>query len=108
MRFLLDQNLPIVLAHWLLERGYPCEHVRLLGLAEAADGAILARALATQAVLVSKDADFAATRIDALQLVWVRIGNTTNDRLLAEWTAAWPHLHAALSSGERVVELGRA
>jgi predicted nuclease of predicted toxin-antitoxin system len=105
MKFLIDQNLPDALARWLIDQGHEAEHVRLLGLAEAADGVILRRTVDLHAVLISKDADFAGARSAGLQLVWVRLGNTTNDRLLAVWSAAWPEMVAALQEGERIVEL---
>ncbi len=35
MRFLVDQNLPSILAEWISQQGHEAKHVRLLGLAEA-------------------------------------------------------------------------
>ena len=40
MRFLIDQNLPDVLAVWLEARGCRAEHIKMLGLAEASDPVI--------------------------------------------------------------------
>lgn len=105
MRFLIDQNLPDILTIWLQEHGQIAEHVRVLGLDQAADGIILRHAIDTGAVLVSKDANFAHARNGSVQLVWVRIGNTTNDRLIQVWRRAWPRLLTALEAGEPVVEL---
>jgi predicted nuclease of predicted toxin-antitoxin system len=94
MRFLVDQNLPAVLAAWLIDRGHDASHVRLLGLQEADDAEIAALARVQSAVVISKDADFARRGDGSLpvQVVWVRIGNTTNDALIAAWTEVWPEI----------------
>ena len=105
MRFLVDQNLPEALAVWIESNGHEAEHVKRLGLAEAPDGAIRAHAMARGAVMFSKDADFAAPGA-ALRVIWVRIGNTTNDRLLTFWSAAWPSIVVALEQGDALIEAG--
>lgn len=109
MRFLVDQNLPVVLVGWLIQNGHEAEHVRLLGMAEADDREILAKARVDQAVIISKDGDFARRQGAAppIQVIWVRIGNTTNDALLAVWSAVWPGVAEALAAGEDVIEVGR-
>lgn len=107
MNFLIDQNLPAALAAWIRERGHGAAHVRDIGMAEAGDRAVLAEARSRGAVLVSKDADFA--RGEGAQagpaVIWVRVGNTVNDRFFVRWAAVWPGLLAALEDGEMLVEM---
>jgi hypothetical protein len=38
-------------------------------------------------------------------MVWVRIGNTANDDLFAEFEAQWPAIVAALERGDPIVEV---
>lgn len=107
MHFLVDAQLPPGLAHWLSARGYPSEHVNELGLGAAPDGEIEARARGTQAVIWSKDAGFAdrARQSPGLQVVWLRIGNTTNASLRARLMPLLTVIAAALEDGEIVIEV---
>ena len=59
MRFLVDAQLPPALVSWLVARGYEAEHVGDRQLQTASDAAIWDYALATSAVIVTKDEDFA-------------------------------------------------
>jgi predicted nuclease of predicted toxin-antitoxin system len=74
----------------------------------AADGDIWRRAIRTGATLITKDEDFStlAGRDPAgPQVVWIRIGNISNDAL---WRAIDPQLDEiirALNAGERIVEV---
>lgn len=104
MRFLIDQNLPVILMSWLAADGHDVEHVRVLGMAASPDTEVLKRAREVGAVVVTKDADFAAGLPD-VQVVWVRVGNTTNDRLERVWTKAWPQIRSALEAGDGLVEV---
>jgi len=107
MKFLIDQNLPVLLADWLCERGHEAEHVRRLGLDRQDDHVILAAAQERRAVVISKDGDFAGGGAEKplVPVIWVRIGNTTNHRLIAAWEKVWPDVHQALVAGERLVEV---
>ena len=107
MRFLIDAQLPPGLAHWLSARGYPSEHVNDLGLGAAPDGEIEARARETEAVVWSKDAGFAdrARQSPGLQVVWLRIGNTTNASLRARLLPHLTVIATALEDGETVIEI---
>ena len=107
MRFLVDAQLPPGLARWLTAEGYPSDHVNDLGIGPAADARIEAEARRLGAAIWSKDADFAerARRRPGLQVVWLRLGNTT-DTALRERLA--PHLEtlaAALAAGETLIEI---
>ncbi len=58
MRFLIDMPLSPALAKWLAERGHEATHVSHLSMARSADAAILERARADQAVVVTADLDY--------------------------------------------------
>ena len=59
MRFLIDAQLPPALARWLEQAGHEAKHVEEVGLREAEDAPIWRYALANQAVILTKDEDFA-------------------------------------------------
>jgi len=86
VKFLVDAQLPPALARWLSEAGHQAEAVREIGLRDAEDDAIWQHALTTSTVIVTKDEDF-ATRLQqatsAPQIVWLRVGNTSNRAQLA-------------------------
>ena len=107
MRFLIDAQLPPGLARWLSSIGYPSDHVNDLGLGPASDRVIEARARDIEAVIWSKDADFAhrARQNPGLRVVWVRFGNTTNASLQARLAPHLPAIEAALSDGEALIEI---
>lgn len=107
MRFLIDAQLPPGLARWLGERGHRAEHVNDLGLGAAPDSVIDARARVLRAVIWSEDADFAdrARRTPDLQVVWLRVGNTTNTSLQARLEPHLSAVEAALESGEFLIEV---
>lgn len=86
MRFLVDAQLPPALCDWLAGQGHTALHVVDLGLAGADDQPIWARAVADDAVLLTKDQDFVAIRKRATAgpaVCWLRIGIATNPALLA-------------------------
>ena len=58
MRFILDANIPYS-AKKIFRKSDSALHVRDIGLANAADDDILKRAVATGAILVTRDLDFA-------------------------------------------------
>ena len=107
MRFLIDAQLPPGLAQWLAAKGYPSDHVDDLGLGAASDDEIEAKARAMQAVIWSKDNDFAdrARRFPGLQVVWLRFGNTTNASLQTKLAPHLPAIQAALLDEESLIEI---
>ncbi len=108
MKFLVDAQLPPALARALREAGYDAQAVGELGLREAEDDVIWEYALTSQAVVITKDQDFADRMLpskSAPVIVWLRIGNTSN-RALLEWLLPlWPEIVAHLESGERLLEI---
>ena len=107
MGFLIDAQLPPGLARWLTDNGYPSKHVSDLDLGEASDDRIESKARETKAVLWSKDSDFAdrARRRPGLQVVWVRLGNTTNVALQDKLAPHLPRIRTALRDGEPLIEI---
>lgn len=107
MIFFLDQHLPRRLAAWIRTQGHEALHVRDLGMDHAEDKDIWREAGARGAVIVSKDEDFSAIVRSAAgpQVVWLRIGNCSNDVLIARVAQMWPQLVAELKSGAPLVEV---
>jgi len=85
VRFLVDEQLPIALAHWIADRGYVAEHVSEVGLSMQPDHTIVRHAACTRAVIVTKDEDFVASTLrgETVTVVWLRVGNVRNRILLA-------------------------
>jgi predicted nuclease of predicted toxin-antitoxin system len=83
VRFLIDPQLPPDLARFLISCGYQAQHVAEIGLLAAGDKDIWGRAKSDAAVIVTKDADFAAlsTLHSGPQIVWLRFGNTRKAEL---------------------------
>ena len=107
MKFLVDAQLPIALAGWIAGRGHDAEHVANLGLLSSSDQAIWDTAVATGAVVLTKDHDFvewAMARRPAPAIVWVRIGNAANTTLIARLDAVWDKVIENLEAGALVVE----
>src|SRR5688572_3200572 len=108
MNFLVDNQLPLKLARHLTMRGHDARHVLDIGLERADDPEVWARAAADGCAVFSKDEDFVflANRPgDTGQLVWVRIGNCRNAALLAAIDRVLDAIVAALTSGQRIVEV---
>lgn len=107
MRFLIDAQLPPGLARWLAGKGHHSVHVNDLGLGAAPDNAIEAMAREMGATIWSKDADFAerTRRAHGLQVVWLRVGNTTNASLQAKLAHDLPTIESALANGESLIEI---
>jgi len=62
MRFFLDANMPRSAVSAVTKLGHQVEFARDIGMANAPDEAIAARARETQAVIVTRDMDFADVR----------------------------------------------
>jgi predicted nuclease of predicted toxin-antitoxin system len=85
MRLLFDQNLSFKLCQQVADLFPGSSQVRLLGLAEADDGAIWRYAMANGFTLVSQDADFAemATLLGAPpKVIWLRGGNQPTNAIV--------------------------
>jgi len=77
----------------------PCGEI---GLREANDAEIWRYAVQQQAAIITKDEDFAERCLysrDQPVIVWLRIGNTSNQALLRWFVPLWPENHAAHRAG---------
>jgi predicted nuclease of predicted toxin-antitoxin system len=81
--------------------------VRDIGLREAEDRSIWSHAQSQNAIIVTKDEDFAllVAATPAVRVLWVRIGNVVNRVLLARFDQAWPEIVTHLEEGARIVEV---
>ena len=96
------------MARLLGSRGHDAKHVADLGLTEAEDSHIWRHASQDNAVLVTKDEDFVTLRTlktDGPAIVWIRVGNTRKQELLAWFERLLPTIEQALASGEKLIEL---
>ena len=108
MKFLIDNQLPLALSRFLVDRGHESVHVLEVGLHDADDRTILKFATTEGRVLVSKDEDFfhLAIQPDAqVSLVWVRLSNCRNQVLLKAFEDALAGIVSTVESGQRIVEL---
>jgi predicted nuclease of predicted toxin-antitoxin system len=105
--FLVDAQLPPSLAEALRQAGCQAVHVIDLGLLAATDQQIWDEAISRSAVLVTKDRDFAlrrAARNDGPLILWVRVGNTSNRKLIELTLRALPAIIDAIERDEAVIE----
>ncbi len=74
---------------------------------DATDAEIWRHASQTGAIVVTKDADFAARRLraDGPQILWLRLGNTTNSAIHSRLDEAWSEILPWLDAGEPIVEV---
>lgn len=107
MKFLIDAQLPPLLADWLRERGQEADHVYSLGRLDLDDEAIWSLALSEGYIVVTKDRDFADwafARSPAPRVLWLRFGNMRNAALWIQLGATWPRIVDALERDGVVVE----
>ncbi len=108
MKFLVDAQLPPALASWLCEQGHEAQHVQDVGLRGAEDHSIWDYALSINAVILTKDEDFAersARDSDSPVIVWLRLGNSTNRVLLLWLWSRWPQVLMLLDQKHRLIEV---
>lgn len=107
MHFLVGAQLPPALARRIQALGHVAEHVADCGLATAADSTIREHAASTDAVIITKDEDFAVHRLlqSGPKVVWVRIGNTRRAELLRRIEADFSSVVVGLEQGETLVEI---
>ena len=105
LKFLIDNQLPVALAQFMVERGVIAQHVRDIGLGSGDDAQIANHARQHGLTVISKDEDFVI--ISNLQgsptVVWIRLGNCRNAELLRTMERGLPQISTALESGQRIV-----
>ena len=108
MRFLIDAQLPPVLARLLESHGHVAEHVADIGLRHAEDSPIWTYALSHQAIIITKDGDF-LQRIRQAKfspvIVWLSIGNTSRSALLDYFAPLLPQIETLIAHGDRLIEI---
>ncbi|MDR6819184.1 putative nuclease of putative toxin-antitoxin system [Neorhizobium sp. 2083] len=105
---MVDAQLPPALARWLTEQGHEAEHVIDCGLQSALDLEIWDFAEAFDAVVITKDEDFAQRKAllqSGPSIVWIRLPNARRRDLLAWFEKALPEIINALERGEPLVEV---
>jgi predicted nuclease of predicted toxin-antitoxin system len=108
VKFLVDNQLPVILPRLLQTRGFDCRHVLDVGLAEASDAEVCRYAEEQGRIIISKDEDFLhlANRPDAAtRVLWVRLGNCRTSTLIAAFEQFWPNVESCLKAGDRIIEI---
>lgn len=108
MNFLVDAQLPPVLAARLCAAGHAAVHVTQVLPGNAPDIDLLNHAASNGQVIINKDADFVQLARQArlpVPLLWVRLGNCGNRALVDRLMQMLPDLLRGLDSGALVVEL---
>jgi predicted nuclease of predicted toxin-antitoxin system len=108
LNFLIDSQLSPALARWIAGQGHRATHVTELGMGSAEDGIIWESARKEQAVIISKDEDFADRWLlnnEGVALVWIRKGNCSNRAFMAWFEPLWPEVLQRLEQGEAFIEL---
>lgn len=109
MKIWIDAQISPEIAQWfILTHGIEAMPVKDLGLRNATDRNIFLAAREAKAVLRTKDrdlVDLVAQLGSPPQILWVTCGNTSNAKLKAILTQAWPSAATLLAAGEKTVEV---
>jgi predicted nuclease of predicted toxin-antitoxin system len=105
----VDAQLSPALAPWITQQfGAEAVSVRRLGLTEAKDSVIFSVAREANAIVLTKDEDFAIL-LERLgpppRVLWVTCGNTSNEHLRRVLTATLPDALKLINAGEILVEI---
>lgn len=108
MKFIVDAQLPAAIAGALTVAGHQAEAARDAGLREAEDGVIWDYADMHQLVINTKDEDFSERVLRSPTgpaVIWLRIGNCSNQALLEWLMPLLPDIIERLNFGDRLVEV---
>ena len=103
-----DAQLPPGLARWLADQGHSARHVYESGFTNAEDSVIWDHALTIDAIIITKDEDFAertARTASGPVIIWLRVGNSTNRALLLWLEPRWSTITQLLNDGNRLIEV---
>lgn len=108
MRFVVDAQLPPALVQVL--RGSSCDAVavREIGLRDATDAEIWNYAMQRETAIIAKDEDFAQRCLQSQNqpvIVWLRIGNTSNQALVNWLMPLLASNYPPDPSGDRLIEV---
>jgi len=106
----IDAQLSPALANWITEQFTPIQAlpVRELGLRNADDREIFVQARSAGAVVMTKDRDFLRLLFEQgppPQVIWLRVGNSSNQALQAVLLRTLEQALASLRDGEPWVEV---
>ena len=108
MKFLVDNQLPIALSHFLESEGLQANHVMDVKLDEASDREIWQYAKTHDYIIISKDEDFFQLanlpQNNTPALVWVRLGNCRKATLIAAFRKMLPDLLEILKT-QKLIEI---
>jgi predicted nuclease of predicted toxin-antitoxin system len=108
VKFIVDAQLPPLLASTLREAGHDAQALREIGLRHTEDNSIWKYALEKKAAILTKDEDFVERCIRspmAPVIIWLRIGNATNPELLDWFKPRWSAILESLENGDRLIEV---
>ena len=108
MKFLIDNQLPLALRDFLLDKGHDAVHVLDLGMARASDLEVSQFASTDGRTIITKDEDFsilATLGQCAAPVIWVRFGNCRTPVLLGHFLQSLDRIQERLRSGDRVIQL---
>ncbi len=105
----IDAQLFPGLARWMMERfGVEAYSAKHLGYRDATDSTIFEAARDAGAVVMTKDGDFVRLLHDRgppPQILWIRLGNTSNARMGSALDTSFERAMALLQNGEDLVEI---
>lgn len=93
---------------YLSEAGHQAEHAVDIGLGKADDRQIWNFALEFDAIIITKDEDFASRIIlnsKGPSIVWIRKGNCTNHQLLHWFTPLFPGILEKIEQSKKLIEI---
>lgn len=88
--------------------GHDAHHVDELALGAATDAIIWRHVCHRRATLITKDQDFigfARTGAEGSAVIWIRLGNATNQALWKVFQPLLPEITQAISAGEKLIEV---
>ena len=105
----VDAHISPAVAKWVsAELGHPACSVRDLGLQNAKDKDIFAAARQANAIVMTKDSDF-AEMVERLgpppSVIWLTCGNTSNAALRGLLKSTLPRAIELISRGDKLVEI---